>query len=164
MSICYSIMESPIGELLLVGHKNRKDGLLRIDMVPRDSPPLVDPGWERNDSALRPAREQLAAYFAGERFHFDLLLDLAGTPFQKRVWQELLQIPYGATISYVELARRVGQPKAARAVGSANGRNPIAIVIPCHRVIAADGSLGGYGGGLDRKKWLLDHEAAVLAE
>jgi methylated-DNA-[protein]-cysteine S-methyltransferase len=88
---------------------------------------------------------------------------MAGTPFQKQVWQGLLEIPYGTTISYAELARRIGRPGASRAVGAANGRNPIGIIVPCHRVIAANGTLGGYGGGLDRKEWLISHEAAAVA-
>ncbi len=90
-------------------------------------------------------------------------MTLAGTPFQRRVWQELCTIPYGRAISYAELARRIGQPGSSRAVGGANGRNPISIIVPCHRVIAADGGLGGYGGGLDRKVWLLEHESEALA-
>ena len=93
---------------------------------------------------------------------FDLPLRMTGTPFQKQVWQGLLTIPYGTTISYAELARRIGRPGASRAVGAANGRNPIGIIVPCHRVIGADGTLTGYGGGLDRKEWLISHEAGVL--
>jgi O-6-methylguanine DNA methyltransferase len=103
----------------------------------------------------------LAAYFRGTLLQFELPLRMPGTPFQQKVWEELRAIPYGETISYMELARRIGHPGASRAVGSANGRNPISIVVPCHRVIAADGTLGGYGGGLDRKEWLLQHETAV---
>jgi methylated-DNA-[protein]-cysteine S-methyltransferase len=106
-------------------------------------------------------REQLDAYFAGELGAFDLDVDPQGTPFQRRVWDELRRIPFGETISYSELARRLGDPKLVRAVGVANGRNPISIVIPCHRVIGADGSLVGYGGGLERKRWLLEHEAVA---
>ena len=108
-------------------------------------------------------REQLDAYFAGELSEFDLPLAPHGTPFQRRVWDELSRIPFGETTSYSELARRLGDPKLVRAVGLANGRNPLAIVIPCHRVIGAGGSLTGYGGGLDRKRWLLDLEARVLS-
>jgi methylated-DNA-[protein]-cysteine S-methyltransferase len=119
--------------------------------------------WRRDDSSLRTIRDQLCAYFAGELCEFDLPIRMAGTPFQRLVWQGLRTIPYGVTISYAELARRVGHPGAARAVGAANGRNPIGIVVPCHRVIGADGTLTGYGGGLDRKQWLLEHEASVLA-
>ena len=109
-------------------------------------------------------REQLDAYFAGELESFELDLDPHGTPFQQRVWAELARIPYGETISYSELAHRLGDPKLVRAVGLANGRNPISIVIPCHRVIGADGSLVGYGGGLERKRWLLEHEAVAAGQ
>jgi methylated-DNA-[protein]-cysteine S-methyltransferase len=109
---------------------------------------------------LRVAADQLAAYFAGERTDFDLPLSPSGTPFQLSVWRALLSIPYGETISYRELARRIGNAKAVRAVGAANGRNPIPIIVPCHRVIGADGSLTGYGGGLPRKRLLLELEGA----
>jgi methylated-DNA-[protein]-cysteine S-methyltransferase len=106
-------------------------------------------------------REQLDAYFAGELETFDLPLAPHGTEFQLRVWDELTTIPFGETISYIELARRLGDPKLVRAVGTANGRNPLSIIVPCHRVIGADGTLVGYGGGLERKRWLLDHEAVA---
>jgi methylated-DNA-[protein]-cysteine S-methyltransferase len=102
--------------------------------------------------------DQLGEYFAGERSRFDIPMALEGTGFQRRVWSELCSIPYGTTISYGELAHRIDNPKACRAVGSANGRNPIAVIVPCHRVVAGDGSLGGYGGGLDRKAVLLELE------
>ncbi|HEY2249817.1 MAG TPA: methylated-DNA--[protein]-cysteine S-methyltransferase [Planctomycetaceae bacterium] len=105
--------------------------------------------------------EQLTEYFAGRLQKFDVCLAPAGTPFQKKVWQELCRIPFGVSISYGELARRIGQPTASRAVGMANGRNPISIIIPCHRVIGANGTLTGYGGGIERKKWLLEHESLV---
>ncbi len=113
------------------------------------------------DAAVAPfpvARQQLAAYFAGMLTQFDLPLQLHGTIFQQQVWAALNCIPYGTTLTYGELAQRVGQPQAARAVGLANGRNPISIIVPCHRVIGANGKLTGYGGGLDRKQWLLNHE------
>lgn len=109
------------------------------------------------------ARRQLEEYFAGDRLDFDLPLDPVGTPFQMQVWQTLRGIPYGSTISYGEQAKRLGDPNKARAVGAANGRNPISIVVPCHRVVGANGSLTGFGGGLDAKAWLLDHERLVLA-
>jgi methylated-DNA-[protein]-cysteine S-methyltransferase len=112
---------------------------------------------------LDAARTQLDEYFAGARLEFDLPLDAQGTPFQRRVWTALAEIPFGQTISYAELARRVGDVKAVRAVGAANGRNPIPIIVPCHRVIGANGSLVGFGGGLERKQWLLEHEG-VLTE
>ena len=113
------------------------------------------------DGPFDAAREQLDAYFAGELEEFDLPLALHGTDFQLRVWDQLAQIPFAETISYKELALRLGDLKLVRAVGTANGRNPVSIVIPCHRVIGADGTLVGYGGGLDRKRWLLDHEAVA---
>ncbi|GAP94866.1 methylated-DNA--[protein]-cysteine S-methyltransferase [Leptolyngbya sp. NIES-2104] len=106
------------------------------------------------------AEKQLAAYFAHQRQQFDLPLDPIGTPFQKQVWEQLQQIPYGATISYGTLAKQIGIPTASRAVGAANGRNPISIVVPCHRVIATSGKMTGYAGGVDRKQWLLQHEQA----
>ena len=118
--------------------------------------------WQRDDARLAEARRQLTEYFAGTRTAFDLVFDEAGvggTPFQRQVWEALLEIPYGETISYGELARRIGQPLAVRAVGAANGRNPLSIVVPCHRVIGADGTLTGYGGGMDRKRLLLALEA-----
>jgi len=111
---------------------------------------------------LQLARRQLDEYFAGTRTSFDLPLDAEGTAFERRVWDLLRVIPYGTTTSYGELARRLGEPKDARAVGAANGKNPIPIVVPCHRVIGANGDLTGFGGGLERKRWLLEHEGALL--
>lgn len=153
-------IESPIGALTLVS-----DGvaLVGVYMESTRHEPEIDRGWTRDDSA-RPfpeARRQFGAYFAGDLREFDLPLAAAGTAFQKTVWGELQKIPYGSTISYGELARRVGNPNASRAVGLANGQNPLSIVIPCHRVIGANGKLVGYGGGLDRKKVLLELEGAV---
>lgn len=113
------------------------------------------------DGPFDAAREQLDAYFAGDLEEFDLPLALHGTAFQLRVWEELARIPFAETISYKELALRLGDLRLVRAVGLANGRNPVSIVIPCHRVIGADGTLVGYGGGLERKRWLLDHEAVA---
>jgi len=159
--VCYSFFSSPIGDLLLSSDGNALTGLSMVEH--RGGPaPRPDQGWRRDDSAFRAVREQLSAYFAGSLRDFQLRLGMEGTPFQRLVWEELQRIPFGATCSYAELARRIGRPGASRAVGSANGRNPIAIVVPCHRVIAADGTLGGYGGGLDRKSWLLQHETAAL--
>ncbi len=147
----YGETASPIGRLLLVS-----DGtaLVRIDFPGRGP----DPAWRRDDAVLASARAQLEAYFAGTLTRFDLPLQLAGTPFQERVWAGLCQIPYGATVSYAELARSIGEPGKARAVGHANGRNPIPIIVPCHRVINTGGGLGGYGGGLDTKRALLELE------
>jgi methylated-DNA-[protein]-cysteine S-methyltransferase len=148
----YDTLESPLGELLLVGDGRALTGLY-MDAAP-------EPGWERDPAAFREAAGQLRAYFAGELREFDLALAPDGTPFQQEVWAALREIPYGQTITYSELAAAVGRARAVRAVGAANGRNPISIVIPCHRVIGAGGALTGYGGGLGRKRMLLDLEAA----
>lgn len=130
----------------------------------RHEPWAIEADWQRDDAdaLLVEARAQLAAYFAGERRTFDLPLAPEGTPFQQRVWAELQRIPFGETISYGTLARRVGDANASRAVGLANGRNPIAIVIPCHRVIGANGALTGFGGGVEVKRALLRHEGLLL--
>jgi methylated-DNA-[protein]-cysteine S-methyltransferase len=146
-------LESPVGLLRLVGDDA---GLVQLHMLDPATPRHGDDGAER----LAAAVEQLTAYFAGELRVFDLPLALGGTPFQERVWAALREIPYGQTASYGELAREIGRPAASRAVGAANSRNPVAIVVPCHRVVGADGSLTGYAGGLDRKRALLDLEAA----
>jgi methylated-DNA-[protein]-cysteine S-methyltransferase len=156
----FSLLDSPIGELLLLADGT---GLRGLVMERREGGHAVDPAWRRDDAALAPVREQLAAYFAGERREFDLELAPQGTAFQQRVWAALREIPYGETTSYGELADRLGRPGAARAVGLANGRNPIAVIVPCHRVIGADGTLTGFGGGLERKRALLAHEAEVAA-
>jgi methylated-DNA-[protein]-cysteine S-methyltransferase len=153
----YASMPSPIGELLLVGAEESLREIRFLDVFPQ----TPDVAWRRDERALREARRQLEAYFAGELREFDLTLDPRGTEFQRRVWSELERIPWGETISYGELARRIGRPDASRAVGAANGRNPIPIVIPCHRVIGADGSLTGYGGGLPIKRKLLSIEKGV---
>lgn len=113
---------------------------------------------------LKSAVTQIREYFAGNRTQFDLKLNPAGTEFQKKVWDELQQIPYGKTLSYLELSKKLGDPKAIRAVAAANGKNPLWIIIPCHRVIGSDGSLTGYAGGLWRKKWLLEHESPALQQ
>ena len=117
--------------------------------------------WKRDPSAVHPAREQLLSYFAGERRRFDLPLRPVGTPFQQAVWKALREIPFGATRSYGDIARRIGTPRAVRAVGAANGRNPLPIFVPCHRVIGSDGSMTGFGGGLPVKRFLLRHEGLV---
>ena len=151
----YTYLRSPLGDLLLFGDEQALRGVYMDAKAP--------PGWRSSDEAFAAAGEQLDQYFAGERRDFDLPLDLRGTPFQRRVWQALLTIPYGETRSYGELAAQIGRPDRPRAVGAANGRNPVSIVVPCHRVIGSDGGLTGYGGGLARKRWLLDHEAGRLA-
>ena len=147
----YDTIDSPIGELLLTA-----DGgaLTRLYMSPFD----VDPAWEHDPAALAEPARQLAEYFAGERTEFELELAPAGTAFQQRVWALLLEIPYGETTTYGALAHELGDPRKVRAVGLANGRNRIAIVVPCHRVIGANGTLTGFAAGLDRKRFLLDLE------
>ena len=160
-STVYSYFSSPVGELLLTWDDGALTGLYMTKHKGKDAPG-PQPGWRRDDSAFRIVHEQLRAFFAGELRTFDLPLRMEGTPFQRKVWEGLLGIPFGATASYAELAGRIGRPGAARAVGAANGRNPIGIIVPCHRVIGANGTLTGYGGGLDRKEWLLRHEARVL--
>jgi methylated-DNA-[protein]-cysteine S-methyltransferase len=159
--VFYSHCSSPVGELLLTSSDGKLTGLY-MALHRGGAAPEPKPEWGRDDPVLRLAREQLNAFFGGRLRAFDLPLQMMGTPFQKQVWEGLLTIPYGTTISYAELARRIGRPGASRAVGAANGRNPIGIIVPCHRVIGADGTLTGYGGGLPRKEWLISHEASVL--
>jgi methylated-DNA-[protein]-cysteine S-methyltransferase len=150
----YTQIQSPIGRLLLDGNERALQGLHMSPAGPR-------PGWRSARESFADAVEQLEQYFAGERVEFDLELDMRGTDFQKDVWNALLTIPYGETRSYGQIAKQIGRPDRARAVGAANGSNPVSIIVPCHRVIGSDGSLTGYGGGLDRKRWLLEHEAGV---
>jgi methylated-DNA-[protein]-cysteine S-methyltransferase len=150
----FRTVESPVGPLTLAG-KGR--GLMHLRMVDQTyEPSRAD--WQADDDAFPDAVEQLQAYFAGDRTEFDLELDLVGTAFQRRVWAALTTIPYGQTRSYGQIAQQIGTPGAFRAVGLANGHNPIGIIVPCHRVIGANGSLTGYGGGLDRKRALLELE------
>jgi methylated-DNA-[protein]-cysteine S-methyltransferase len=155
-ALLYTIIESAIGELLLLGEGRALRGLY---MQAGPKPIAIGPRWQRSSSAFRNVVVQLQEYFAGERVAFDVPLDMEGDPFERLVWRALQEVPYGETVSYGELARRIGHPSAARAVGLANARNPIAIVVPCHRVIGADGTLTGYGGGLERKRALLDLES-----
>lgn len=156
----YTMIDSPIGELLLTSNGTAITGL---HMEGSKAPPRPGNAWQQEDRLLAAARDQVAAYFAGELTAFDLPLAPEGTPFQQQVWAALRAIPYGETISYGELARRIGNIRAVRAVSAANGRNPLAVIVPCHRVIGADGSLTGFGGGIARKKILLAHEARVRA-
>jgi methylated-DNA-[protein]-cysteine S-methyltransferase len=149
----YAHLSTPVGELLLTAADDTLTGLY----LPREAR-TPDPSWDEGGDFLDEVRRQLRAYFAGQRQAFDMPLAPAGTIWQRRVWDELARIPYGQTISYVELARRAENPSAVRAAGAANGRNPISIVIPCHRVIGADGRLTGYSGGLEAKRWLLNLE------
>jgi methylated-DNA-[protein]-cysteine S-methyltransferase len=148
-------ISTPVGRLRLAGDER---GLRSISFQNRFRPAAPADDSLRREGPFREAIAQLEAYFAGELRRFDLPLAPEGTPFQREVWSALTVIPYGETVSYGELARRLGRPAASRAVGAANGQNPIPIVIPCHRVIGADGSLTGYGGGLERKRALLDLE------
>lgn len=152
----YTFIDSPLGDLLVT----RDDGGVNGLYLPTGKRPRrVDPSWQRDDADFDDIRRQLAEYFAGSRQHFDLALHPAGSAFQQQVWLALRDIPYGQTTSYGKTAAAIGAPGSARAVGLANGQNPISIVVPCHRVIGADGSLTGYGGGIEAKRWLLDHEA-----
>jgi methylated-DNA-[protein]-cysteine S-methyltransferase len=155
----YTTIDSPIGPLLLTGDGEALRGL---SMQGGRRPVAIGSDWQREDDAFGAVRTQLRQYFSGRRSAFELDLALAGNPFELTVWKALAQIPYGTTTSYGTLAQRIGHPSAARAVGLANGHNPIAVIVPCHRVIGADGSLTGFGGGLERKRFLLDLEAGVL--
>ncbi len=152
----YCVWQSPIGPLTLVVSER---GLLRLDFGERTPANKARVECEKDEACFEPHRRQVHEYFAGARREFDLLLDLRGTDFQLRCWRALLQIPYGETRTYAEQARVVGQPQAFRAVGMANHDNPVAIVVPCHRVINTGGKLGGYGGGLDLKQRLLNLES-----
>jgi methylated-DNA-[protein]-cysteine S-methyltransferase len=152
----FSEYESPVGRLLLSGDR---DALTGLAFRRRASIPA---GWTRDDARFAAERAQLDEYFAGERTAFDFRMRLEGAAFDRLVWRALEQIPYGTTTTYGEIAERIGKPGRARAVGTANGRNPIAIVVPCHRVIGAGGKLTGYGGGLERKRELLVLEGALL--
>lgn len=160
----YSVIRSPVGELLVAAND---EGITHVLFERANGRHNIGSDWRLDDGSgsrwLATARSQLAEYFAGERLAFDLPLAAAGTPFQRSVWSALSAIEYGEVISYGELARRIGNPRAVRAVGLANGRNPISIVVPCHRVIGANGTLTGYGGGLERKRWLLALEASKSA-
>jgi methylated-DNA-[protein]-cysteine S-methyltransferase len=157
-TVWYDYLPTPIGNLLLAADAK---GLREVWFETGKHKKEPDLQWQRNAGKVAFAAKQLSEYFAGERQDFDLPLHPIGTPFQVNVWHALAKIPYGATISYGELARRIGQPEAVRAVGAANGRNPIPIVLPCHRVIGADGSLTGFGGGLPTKRFLLAMEDQI---
>jgi len=153
-----TLVPSPLGALLL---RASETGLTGLEFetgrhLPGEGLPAAES--DRAGQILGQAQAQLEEYFAGRRTRFALPLDLHGTPFQVQVWNALVEIPYGTTVSYGALARQIGRPAAVRAVGAANGRNPVAIVVPCHRVIGANGDLTGFGGGIERKRWLLQHE------
>lgn len=151
--MAFEYMQTPLGWLRI---QATDTGIAAIDFdVEPDSP-------SQGNAITRQCRQQLEEYFAGQRRYFDLPLAGAGTAFQQRVWQALRQIPFGTTCSYRDIATAIGQPAAVRAVGAANGRNPLPIVVPCHRVIGHNGTLVGFSGGMDKKEWLLRHEGALL--
>jgi methylated-DNA-[protein]-cysteine S-methyltransferase len=156
----YTMIESPIGDLLAVGDGQALRGLY---MQEGRKPAAIGADWQPAPDAFGELRRQLDEYFDGARCTFDVPLAMAGSAFQRRVWDALRDIPYGETASYGQLARRIGVPSASRAVGVANGQNPVCVIVPCHRVIGADGSLTGYAGGLERKRLLLELEAGVMA-
>ena len=150
MSKSIASLESPLGVVIIEGDEA---GVSRISILDEECTPS-----EEIPEELKEAVQQLKEYFSGERKEFDFKMDPEGTAFQKKVWKALLQIPFGKTCSYLELSKTLGNPLAIRAVAAANGKNPLWILVPCHRVIGSDGSLTGYAGGLWRKKWLLNHE------
>lgn len=155
----WSIVQTPIGPVRITGDHGRVASLYLDEQRHR---PADDPGLIRDDERLSQTAAELEEYFAGRRTVFEVGIDLrTGTDFQHAVWEQLAGIPFGVTVSYGELAARMGSPRASRAVGLANGRNPISIILPCHRVVGSNGSLTGYGGGLERKRWLLEHERQV---
>ena len=157
-TLCTATVRTPLGAVLLVSNGKALTGVFtKKDKAPRDA--VLAP--RGNNRALKEAKSQLKEFFQGKRKRFTVPLEMAGTPFQKKVWKALTAIPYGQTISYRQLAKMVGKPKAARAVGNANRENPVCIVVPCHRVIATGGGIGGYAGGLARKRWLLAHERST---
>jgi methylated-DNA-[protein]-cysteine S-methyltransferase len=159
--IYFTTYESPIQLLRLVSDGRSLMGLYMLS----EKHLLASHRDEVEDESVEPfpeTKRQLTAYFAGSLTEFDLPLQMQGTVFQQRVWEALRTIPYGTTLSYGALAQQIGQPKASRAVGLANGRNPVSIIVPCHRVIGANGKLTGYGGGIERKQWLLNHERLTL--
>jgi len=153
--LSYGYFDSPLGPLLIAGDA---DGLHRVGFPSEACTRRPPDRWRRDDARFAEAFRQLEAYFAGRRTRFDLTLRFAGTPFQNAVWAALCDIPFGETISYGALAVRIGRPTASRAVGGANGANPLPILVPCHRVIGSDRSLTGFGGGIEIKRFLLDHE------
>lgn len=155
----HTVIDSPLGELTLVA----RDGVLAGLYLPEHRHrPALETFGERDSSPFGEVVVQLAEYFAGRRREFDLPLSMAGTPFQRTVWDALREIPLGETVSYGELAARIGRPTASRAVGLANGKNPISVIVPCHRVVGSTGGLTGYGGGIERKRMLLGFERGDL--
>ncbi len=158
--LTYGYFHSPLGPLLVAGDAERLH-LIRFPSEDRNGEPRAE--WRRDDGVFAETFRQLDAYFAGKLTRFDLPLWRAGTAFQNTVWSALCRIPFGETVSYGALASRIGKPNASRAVGGANGANPLPIVVPCHRVIGSDKSLTGFGGGIEVKKFLLAHEQSVAA-
>lgn len=156
--LAFSYLESPVGDLLVAGDGER---IHLVSFPDGDQTQAPEDHWRRDDSLFNGIKTQMASYFAGELKQFDLPLYFGGTEFQNAVWTALLEIPFGETMSYGGLAARIGRPKASRAVGAANGANPIPIIVPCHRVIGSDKSLTGFGGGLETKAFLLRHEGAM---
>ncbi len=156
MTTRYARCESPLGDLFLIA-----EGEHLVELLFESDALEPEPEWREGGRLLSRVQRQLAAYFTGRRRTFELPLAPSGTAFQRQVWRQLERIPYGATRTYAQLAKRVGKPTAFRAVGAANGRNPIPIVIPCHRVVGSDGTLTGFGGGLGLKRFLLEHESGV---
>ncbi|SDY44872.1 methylated-DNA-[protein]-cysteine S-methyltransferase [Amycolatopsis xylanica] len=162
MTRTHAVLDSPIGKLTCVAQDGALAGLYMEQQ--RHLPKFETFGPEEPGNELFARVEsQLKEYFAGQRREFDLPITFAGTEFQRRVWTELTEIPYGETISYGELAQRLGNPSASRAVGLANGKNPISVIVPCHRVVGSTGDLTGYGGGIERKRFLLDFERGPVA-
>ncbi len=155
--LIYTTTDSPLGPLTLAGTQN---SLVYLRFPKNEKPIAVPASWKRDDQRFSKETEQLRAYFAGERDDFDFPLDLRGSEFNLKVWNELLRIPFGEVITYGELAKRIGQPEGAQAVGNANGQNPIPIIVPCHRVIAAKHHIGGFTGGVEKKQLLLQLEKA----
>ena len=161
--ILWTKIDSPIGPLLVARAAQPPRPLTALYLPGGKHPTQPEAGWIEDADAFVDVRAQLGEYFAGSRMDFDLPLDAAGTAFQRSVWDALRAIPYGETRTYGEQARSIGAPTAVRAVGAANGRNPISIIVPCHRVLATNGSLTGYAGGVEAKRWLLGHEARSAA-
>lgn len=156
MTTRYARFESPVGDLFLIAEGEK---LVEILFEPEEAEP--EPDWREGGRLISRVQRQLGAYFSGRRQAFELPLAPRGTHFQRKVWRQLERIPYGATRTYAQLAKKVGKPTAFRAVGAANGQNPIPIVIPCHRVVGSDGALTGFGGGLEMKRFLLEHESGA---
>jgi methylated-DNA-[protein]-cysteine S-methyltransferase len=157
VKLAYTSIDSPIGRLLLTSDGKALCGIY-MESHKRGPEPRDD--WRQDAGPFRQVADELAAYFSGRLRRFEVAMALRGTEFQRRVWRELCQIEFGQTRTYGQLAARIGAPSAVRAVGAAVGRNPISIIVPCHRVVGSNGGLTGFAGGLDRKRWLLDHEGA----